>query len=270
LTISWSISGVANIEGVSLKLNRSRQHIAELENKSRNYLDSEPFRVIQSEEENGDLVWRIKIQKQVPLEFSAIVGDGVHNMRSALDLLAWQLVELNGGTPTRQTYFPISSKPPAEYDQELRRALGGASSAAFRFVRRLKPYRGGNETLGQLHALDITDKHRLILLVGAAHKHVVIKFKMPVPWKSDPVDFPPIAMNPADRQFPLKDNSAVFRVKADARDSPLPFEHGLVFELAFGDVAEVSGLPLLPTLDSMHRQVSKIVEITRRLFFDTT
>jgi len=258
---------VASLEGAKVKLNRSTRHIAELSSVARAYLDSRPFGVTQAEEPNGDLVWRVKIHRQVPAEWSAIVGDAVHNMRSALDLVAWQLVEVSGGHPTRDSCFPIDHAPPPAQDQTLRRALAGASPAALRLVRRLKPYASGNPVLGQLHALDITDKHRLVLVVGAAHKYVVMKMSMKVPWRPTPVEFPPLALNPADRQFPLQDGAEIFRVCAAARGSEHTHEHDLVFELAFGDVAEVKGLPLVATLESMHRHVSKIVKIIERLFF---
>jgi hypothetical protein len=36
-------------------------------------------------------------------------NDAVHNLRSALDYLAWQLVEVNGNTPNEKTCFCIGS-----------------------------------------------------------------------------------------------------------------------------------------------------------------
>ena len=119
----------------------------------------------------------------------------------------------------------------------------------------------------QLHALDIVDKHRLVLIVGAAHKHLVIKFKMNVPWQQSPVVFPPLALNPADRQFPMADGAEVFRVMAAARTSDSLADHQIVFELAFGDVSEVKGLPLIGTLESMHKHVGRVVEIAQRRLF---
>lgn len=188
-------------------------------------------------------------------------------MRSALDLLAWQLVELNGGKPTTKTCFPISKTPPPAYDKVLSQALSGASNLAIRLTKRSRPYPGGNTFLNQLHSLDITDKHRLVLVVGAAHKHVVLKFKMRMPGQEVPIEFPPLAINPADRQFPLQDGMDVFSIRAAARTTEDITDFQIVFELAFGDVDEVEGLPLIETLKSMHAYVSKIVKINEKLFF---
>lgn len=43
----------------------------------------------------------------------------MHNLRSALDHLAWQLVESAGGTPSRSTSFPILSSN-ADFQQQVR------------------------------------------------------------------------------------------------------------------------------------------------------
>jgi len=230
------------------------------------YLASNPYQLNQIEEPNGDLVLRIRIVRAIPHDWAAVVGDAVHNLRSSLDLLAWQLVERNNGQPSRDTCFPITSSLQA-FEPALRRALAGAHPAAMRMVRLLKPYAGGNLILNQTHSLDIVDKHRLVLIVGAAHKSLLTKMRMPVPWQAAPVEFPPIALNPADRQFPLADGAEVFRIMAAARKGDIQSEPQIVFELAFGDVSEVKGLPLVPTLELMHKYTSRIVEMSGRWLF---
>ncbi|MGH8808338.1 MAG: hypothetical protein ACREX0_10710, partial [Noviherbaspirillum sp.] len=179
---------MASVEGPRIKLARASRHIAELGKLASQYLASKPFSIYSTEEQNGDLVWRVRMERPVPLEWSAIVGDAVHNIRSALDLLAWQLVEASGSQPSRDTCFPIGQAATPPFEVALRRALQGLSPKALRFVRRLRPYGGGNRVLSQLHALDIVDKHRLVLVVGAANKQLVIKVKMKVPWADQPIE----------------------------------------------------------------------------------
>jgi hypothetical protein len=258
---------MASLEGPRIKLARAGRHIAELSESARQYLAAKPFSIHSTEEQNGDLVWRIRIDQPIPLEWSAIVGDAVHNIRSALDLLAWQLVEVNGGQPSRDTCFPIGQAPTPQFAAILIRSLQGSSPKALRLVQRLRPYVGGNQMLDQLHSLDIIDKHRLVLVVGAANKQLVIKFKMKVPWAEKAIEAPPIALTPADRQFPLEDGEEVFRVCAAARSSEPHSEHEVVFELAFGDTNEVRGHGLVPALQSMHSYVSRIVDISGKHFF---
>ncbi|MDH4329672.1 MAG: hypothetical protein OEV77_14210 [Nitrospira sp.] len=256
-----------SLEGPRLKLARATKHIAELRAAAEGFLAAQPFAIHPVEETNGDLVWKLRMNRSVPVEWSAIVGDAVHNMRSSLDLLAWQLVELGGGQPSRETCFPITASPAANFGATLKRFMSGASPQAMRFVERMRPFAGGNRTLAQLHTLDVIDKHRLVLVVGAANKQLVIKLKMKVPWADKLVEAPPIALNPADRQFPLQDGEEVFRVCKAARGQDPHSEQAVVFELAFGDANEVSGHPLIPTLEAMHAHVTRIVEIAgARLF----
>ncbi len=251
------------LDGARIKMERASRHIAELATSALQFLGTNPFYLEAHEAENGDLVTIVRIRSQVPPDWAAIVGDAVHNMRSALDMVAWQLVEAAGGLPGRDTCFPIGHASKAQSMAAINRSLGGATMKAAKLVKRLKPYQGGNAKLAQLHALDIVDKHRLVLVVGAATKHVVLKMRMKVPWQEALVEFPPIAINPADRQFPLRDGAEVFRVCKAARQSGGPdnSSHDLVFELAFGDVAEVRGLPLVETLKGMHAHVLRIVEM---------
>jgi hypothetical protein len=256
---------VPNLSEAKIKLDRAKVHIQELSQNAKTFLASSPFS-IDIEEENDDLVHRVRIQKTVPKEWAAIVGDAVHNIRSTLDYMIWQLILRNGGTPGRNTCFPIGVAK-SGYGKQLRSSLSGASVEAKKYIRRLKPYPGGNQILVQIHALDICDKHHLALIVGSAHKNLLLTMKMKAPWIPDDFKFPTIALNPADRQFPLSDGDEVFRIKAAARTEDDLSEHGLVFELAFGDVNEVKGLPLLETLSSMESHVSKIIEICERHFF---
>ena len=230
-------------------------------------MDAAPF-AVEATEDAGDLVYRIKINSSVPIGWSAIVGDIVHNIRSSLDLIVWQLIIQNGNTPGMNTRFPIGIKETG-YGKQLRDSLRGANENAKRLVRRLKPYPGGNTILTQLHALDICDKHHLTLIVGSAHKHVLLTPKLTADWIPKDFQFPTFAINPADRQFPLSDGKEVFRIKKAARHGGGLGDFGLVFELAFGDVEEVKGLPLLETLTVMEVYVRRIIELFVRRFFKT-
>jgi len=70
----------------------------------------------------GNLSFLVRIREDPPAEWSAIIGDAVHNARSALDHLAFALVEANGGSADENTTFPITDKPEG-YGDRLRRSL---------------------------------------------------------------------------------------------------------------------------------------------------
>lgn len=256
-----------DLTGAKLKIKRAKKHFKELETEINNFFANEPFKIVKQEARNGDLLYRVIISDQIPVEWSSIIGDIIHNLRSALDYLAWQLVLQNGGTPGKNTYFPIGSSP-KKYNNTVRGSLKGASKDAMELVKSLQPYPGGNDLLVQIHALDIHDKHRLNLIVGSAHRHILFTPKLEADWIPEDFPFPEIALNPKERQFPLVNGAHIFTVKKEARDLPSKFE--FVFELAFGDVDEVKGRPLGETLGKMIEHVDGVVNKFDHRFFSNT
>lgn len=208
------------LEGPKLKIERAKEHVNQLDAELRAFHKWEPYHIVVKEEpQSGDQIYRMKINEQPPLRWAAIIGDIVHNLRSALDLLVNDMVRANHEIPDHHTAFPISCSA-EDFEAEFLGKLRGASTEAISIIRNLKPYKGGNEPLWILHCLDIADKHRLILSVGTAYRNLIMSARIRLPWKEgEIVKFPPIAINPADRQYPLKDNAEVFRVKAAARNA---------------------------------------------------
>ncbi len=251
--------------GSKVKIERAHKHVQELTIAIKEFLASNPFSVIYEDEAGtGDRAYFIKINRQIPIEWGAIIGDIVHNARSALDLLAWQMVLMNDGTPDRRTTFPISSNAKG-FEKRASQNLFGASAKAIQFIKDLRPYQGGNESLWRLHSLDITDKHRLILTVGVAYKHFKMKTRMKVSWQEKPIEFPPIAIRPADRLFPLIDGAEILRIKAQVITEEINVDYGFAFDIAFGDGEVVKGESVLPILLNLCDYVVQILDRVDRL-----
>jgi hypothetical protein len=123
-----------------------------------------------------------RVDRLIPVQtygpHTAVIGDVVHNLRSALDHLAWQLVEASGGTPRDrpgepQTAFPIRTEAP----RNGLRIHGDVAPPALKVVETLQPYNVLPESpadadLWHLHRLDIIDKHHGLLLAPARHEAV--------------------------------------------------------------------------------------------------
>ena len=151
-----------------IKLERAQRLYVALGDEIVAFLKLRPFRIQDETEPGSEIVGRVVVKRQPPREWGAVIGDIVHNLRAALDYLAWQLVEANGGTPGRDTTFPIHERPDG-FAARLRAALAGASSEAHRAVTDLQPFHDphpADHPLAVLHALDIRDKHQLLLVVG--------------------------------------------------------------------------------------------------------
>jgi hypothetical protein len=104
-------------------------------------------------------------------DIPAIAGDVIHNLRCALDHLAFNLVIVGatwGETPPEKwedIQFPIFHSFKS-YEAGKGRRIQGARREAIEAIDRLKPYKGGCEALWLLRRLDNTDKHSFILPIG--------------------------------------------------------------------------------------------------------
>jgi hypothetical protein len=162
---------IAPFEAAKLKIERANKHIQELELSISSYFAENPCALVVEPFPGMNPLrshaWIARIRKPVPLSLSAIIGDAVHNLRTALDLLACDLVRLNGRS-VRDVYFPFCEKAndlsSAIKDRHLHRAGDDIVSA----IKHLKPYKGGNVALRSIHDMDIADKHQALLpVIGA-------------------------------------------------------------------------------------------------------
>jgi hypothetical protein len=88
-----------------LKVQRAEKHQAELRSEVQTYFDSKPLTVVwenipwserfaKSFKANTELVGAVvRIEKAVPDRLAPIIGDVVHNLRSALDIMMCDAVE---------------------------------------------------------------------------------------------------------------------------------------------------------------------------------
>jgi hypothetical protein len=132
-----------------------------------------------------------------PIRVFSLVGDILHELRSALDHLAWQLVRENGGNPGDSTAWPIISAAPLPYKKGPNRGQlplpnveGGVSDTAREIMGEAQPYQWdvGYEAhpFYILNWLNIRDKHRHIAIRGVDVSNLVtavgIRPLEPVAW----------------------------------------------------------------------------------------
>jgi hypothetical protein len=244
---------------VAVKVDRAREHLASLLTEVRTYLDSKLY-AVEANRDPGSrrLVYSVASVRPAPLKLSALLGDTIHNLRSSLDHLAYQLVCVGTGkSPSSHVYFPIADDH-AKYIEQSRRQLKGVTPAALGTIDALKPYRGGNDELWRLHKLNNIDKHRVLITSGSAFRSVNLgahlSRKMQGPIASSPLaerlaNRPTVDayFRPADRLFPLKQGDELLIDSPDAEvNDRLEFR----FELAFGEQGVAFGEPIVETLTS--------------------
>jgi hypothetical protein len=162
------------LEGVDAKLRRAREHLDLLKDKIADvYQNPESGRF--QYWNNGEVQFLINFAPDP--DVCAIAGDAVHNMRSALDHLVWDLVLLVGEQPGHHTGFPIWM-----HANEFRsRALYGTEdrlpqlcglkprSRALRLIVAAQPYHSpdpANFWLTLLNRFANHDKHHTIYSFG--------------------------------------------------------------------------------------------------------
>jgi hypothetical protein len=158
-----------DLAGVYGKLDRAENHLDGLQEQVAVFLkdDAHDFR------HHYDLKasrysLSIEVRRELPVMWSVIVGDLVHNLRSGLDHLMWQLVLAGGGKPNGATAFPVLRHAPATTDEwkSWRKKIRGVHPVVTEVIRSIQPYETQDGPLDghaliAVKALSNQDKHEL-------------------------------------------------------------------------------------------------------------
>lgn len=148
-----------------LKLKRAAHFADELRQAIHDYRFSDAFYVEQSaDQRQGTIDFTLRVRTPPPLdEWSLLLGDCVHNLRSALDHLAWQL----DSKPDSGTAFPIRMKAPNDWPPAC---VARMNPEAQPIVDAVQPHWEAlagrvpsRHPLATVHALDIDDKHKVLI-----------------------------------------------------------------------------------------------------------
>ena len=98
------------LEGARAKVQRAKERFRDLCALHGAFMGLNPYGiVIFQDPETSEQVICARVSRDVPTEWPGLIGDIIHNLRAALDYLAWQLVIAHGGTPNSGTQFPVFS-----------------------------------------------------------------------------------------------------------------------------------------------------------------
>jgi hypothetical protein len=121
--------------------------------------------LVETDPDTGYDSLKFEPSEPVPEQFMCIAGDALHNLRTALDFVANDIEFSHTGKRTKHTKFPVS---------DTRDKLVAAINGRFKhkaperiidfIVDVIQPYETGDgKAIWALHALDIEDKHRLLV-----------------------------------------------------------------------------------------------------------
>jgi hypothetical protein len=166
-----------------LKLDRASHHLNTLNAKALEWREGKTHRYVSDiDRESGKQFVYIRFPEPVPAELRLIIGDCLHNLRSALDNLAYELaVRHHGSSPLpepfdRRSEFPIFGDRPMD-ERERRNKIGCIHPRAQAIIKRLQPHNRGDmfasDPLWKLHQLSNMDKHRVPHVAQVAVRSVI-------------------------------------------------------------------------------------------------
>jgi hypothetical protein len=264
------------LDGPQAKIARAGEHLEALNNEVIAFFNIKPDSLAgEYDAESGWYAFRLQLTP-APLRMGVLVGDFVHNLRSALDHFIWQLVAFSGGNPGRSNQFPIyTSEADFLRDVEERvedRGPGplaglGEDTPGWAFVKGFQPYHRGDRAathpLTRLNRLSNEDKHRVVppafLAVGGEPGVALFDFQ----WnEGEIIDNHIVALEDGQR---LENDAELARVRLEGAGSNPDVQMDVNFQvrIAFG-----TGDPAATMYDlaDMAEHVGRMIEMANRLF----
>jgi len=246
--------------GSELKIHRAKKHVRDLQREwIIAYKRSSHNISVKDDPDTGDSILELSLDQSVPDKIPLIVGDAVHNLMSALDFVINDIEFFRHGKRSTFTKFPVY-----ETREKLVAAVNGGlrdkvPSVVIDFiVDSVQPYRRGNgDCLWSLHALDIIDKHRIVI----AKKEIALirditcedgggrYFTIPV-WE-------------------FSGRLPSVHICQGWRNLQLTSKGKASFSIVFGNGMPFYGFPILPTLYKLVDFVGSTVDAVRGAFLST-
>ena len=158
------------LDAIDVKTSRAKTQLSQLKLKIDEYVRSPQVRdriKVEFEEEGRcNVTLERSAYPDEFVEWSVTIGEIVHNLRSALDHLVWQLVRDNGGQPSEANMFPIVSLANRDaWERISKNKLKGVPDAMKERIKRIQPFAVLGApydvtALSRLNHLSNVDKHR--------------------------------------------------------------------------------------------------------------
>jgi hypothetical protein len=266
----------SKLNGVRAKIDRARYHLSQLHASVQAWGSAEENDHAPALNYDQDRkVIGIVLQEVRPndINWALIVGDVVHNLRSALDHLVCQLATLHGRSiaDCKKTAFPICIDE-ATFAKAKRRVEPFVDPGAFALIEVLQPYKAADRAgkdarsnnLWVISQLDIIDKHRMLVIAAKYFRATDVRYTLRGITTVLPVD---------GKWFPLEDGAQIGSLDI----SNLTIEHTDEMHVQAQTEVQIffnetgcgcDGLTVEGALRSCIRYISDIVELFDRQFFN--
>ena len=186
--MSHRYEGSHPLAGCQLKLDRANEQIEALDRSIKGFLNRYTHvPVTKVNLEAAECFTYMKVREAPPLRWGIIVGEIVHNLRSVLDYLVFQLAYAHTGKIPKGTAYPAFTDDPfsPETDKGTRRRwktqTGGLHPDDHATIERAQPYNRKN-SMDRHHILMLTrlsnrDKHQTLHLAASVVNNSDFGFK---------------------------------------------------------------------------------------------
>jgi hypothetical protein len=262
------------LASVRAKIDRAQFHFNKINTALNLVLGTKPeTKTVTSkiDSQGKEIVLCIPKAEPIPPTLPLIIGDCVHNLRSALDHLVYQLAVRNGSCPSvfaDKIFFPIYLNPSEFNNRPEKLVKPFISGTAFTEIEKSQPYAAYDSPeesdIWILHKLDIIDKHRLLIIAG--QKFAAVEFTIDFTTRA------PLHQIISEPKWkPMEDGAEILRFQLPALfDSPteMHVQVHLARTVEFIDTGLCcDGIPVNLALSQMMELVKAIVRDFGKQFF---
>jgi len=220
------------------KLGRAKEHLDALDESVRVFSVRYPYTLSpEFDAQQGDYALYFRQQKLIPRIWSLVLGDTIHNIRSALDNLVYLLGVRHSGAPRtkREVERPqfVIADTPGDFAIQASRRLFCLSPQAQAVTEGLQPYQSAPGSAGNplalLRDLNDIDKQRHLVLAYANLLAGTVRIAGP--------GIPPDGISILVRTGILEDGTVVARytLPASVKYANVDVESGMVFQFSLAD-----------------------------------
>ena len=165
LTAEEPVEHKPSLDGPRTKLAWAESHLQLFQDEWQKSCDAHAYTFIHEVHADGlNHRYRAVAVPELDPKWTLLLGDCIHNLRSALDQLVYELVRANGGKPALRTHFPAHAEPGGV------RIPGGIADDALRLIEAVQPYTNTDDgnRIRLIHRLDLIHQQRQLPLVPCA------------------------------------------------------------------------------------------------------
>jgi hypothetical protein len=252
------------LSGIVLKVTRGHDQLNALKAEVDAFFHGKAYKLTPKFEPEELAAYMVVEGKEIPPMWSVIIGEIIHDLRSALDHLVWELVIKDTGAQPNgtKTQFPIfETKAGYESERGEKLCLRGVGTTARALIQSAQPFatgEGDKSPLWQLRELSNWDKHKSIALAA------LLLGKAEIEANARPEELEFLAVT---RSGLIENGAIVCGVRLRPSDvffgdriNQMNMKGKAAFNVAFQDPALIRELRVLPTLAAIHNRVASTVE----------